>query len=1277
MTKQVIISALEEVIGEYVLNIDKENLKIAALRGKIKLENVQLDGDLLGSYILGSMGLSGFGILSCWAKSVKITIPLKNLETEPTRIEMRGCHLLCLPLLPSTAHKLYGAGTRSDPRCTLRTRAKRSKLARFEKNYLSGRIPGEGPVAKRILRAVKEVERDVKKRSKRKQQQGSSGRQLLEDDEDDSSLFDLVDELNRSDNVIDADSSTTFLDSMSSSQGGEEKSSKDMNSSISSSQDLPTLPRDWKVKLREKVMRNLEASMHDIHVRCEVSEGGLDFCHPDHLKRKFKVNAETTSSPRQPQQYDQRAFAFGATLDKFIVRTANEKWEIGSHEVSKKTMSTDHLGPNPYDARNNKVITWENYCMYWDDEPPFLISETNLIRSPDHKLSADKFHSKVAAAMTALYRQQEPGVKIRESLDLQGKKRSEPVPVWPERPHEYCWQGFNYHVRQKVSDRTEPGPISCLAEFLPFEWDIMFRPHQYVQYQKLKSAMLSQQRFDTMMRQRPSQTPLDNPREWWKYAFGCITSRPNARPWHDVLRISKSRDRYIELVMKKMETSAESSGYHGGLSDSESAELVVMEDLLPIEALFSFHLAALRLHTKSPNAGRWSKKEEKVPVSPSRARSLTRPISRIFGGRRRSQSTDRTKKDVSKPVTAPSKPPKAPKSSSTNSTTSGSSMTLLEAMTARLGRKVWMTNFKFLQGSVNITLLSASGDEIVRFSFNAGGSIKYMGQGNLDYFFDVTKFEVDDCQQGSGETGKILVVQSDADAEIDMPDDGSSDSSLGLSAPLKTSDSDALTSFMDLPPLGVVCRLAASRERGQSTKLSFSAHPATLMWTRPCFDAVAEFFGAPSSALQTELTRHLRNAATPLARKAQLAFLSQSNFMLHMNVAAPKVWVPFSSTNNDSTGALFLDAGNFRMSCAKEESQPHSSWSVNATDLQVNFAKWGLSEVKRRVASPLPLLAKGPYSSVNGVNSIIRPFHVHANSTVRDIGDPVIDTSVVTEGPVNCIDVLISPICLNLVDAEVLARSIGKWYSQGVLSVRGRASARPDLATIDENQQKRKMQDESDLLQNSHDAPHSLSVSVEKIEMALEGHSKAIFSDDKSIESHETSLYGGGAPATRTYVVEIFNINVRRSWFRSITSTRFLVHDVSIVLLKDPLEYVPMKVRHEAEESQYSILQRGDHQLQLSPEAAQGWSGSLEATAGTEVLRASLYHDGIIHLDEVEVDVESVILRVTPTTLKDSAKGIRKVVELMQLMTKEMERKVHEEGRKARRRGKNDGKTLP
>jgi len=53
------IVVMEEFLGEYIINLAKENLQVAVLRGKLKLDNVQLDGDLIGSHVLGAVGLSG------------------------------------------------------------------------------------------------------------------------------------------------------------------------------------------------------------------------------------------------------------------------------------------------------------------------------------------------------------------------------------------------------------------------------------------------------------------------------------------------------------------------------------------------------------------------------------------------------------------------------------------------------------------------------------------------------------------------------------------------------------------------------------------------------------------------------------------------------------------------------------------------------------------------------------------------------------------------------------------------------------------------------------------------------------------------------------------------------------------------------------------------------------------------------------------------------------------------------------------------------------------
>jgi len=137
LAKKMIIRLMEEFLGEYIINISKENLKVAVIRGKIKLENVQLDGDLIGSHVLSAVGLSGFAVISCTAEKLRASIPWSKLEKEPTTFELVGLQLVCVPLLPSNACQVFGSGKRLDPRCTLRTRVKRSALARFERNFFS------------------------------------------------------------------------------------------------------------------------------------------------------------------------------------------------------------------------------------------------------------------------------------------------------------------------------------------------------------------------------------------------------------------------------------------------------------------------------------------------------------------------------------------------------------------------------------------------------------------------------------------------------------------------------------------------------------------------------------------------------------------------------------------------------------------------------------------------------------------------------------------------------------------------------------------------------------------------------------------------------------------------------------------------------------------------------------------------------------------------------------------------------------------------------------
>jgi hypothetical protein len=393
---------MEETLGEYILNISKDNLKIAALRGQLKIENVQLDGDLVGSHVLGAVGLSGYGVLSCSAKSIKVSIPWKNLEKEPTRFEISGVHLICVPLTPSTANQMYGAGTLVDPRCTLRTRAKRLVLARFERNYWNGLIPDEGPVMKRIQRAVKEVERD-RKRSSSKPRKSDKSSTKTTTNLDDSEMEELIN------NVVHNLGCDTPNQSVDLSSEMEESSFF----SQSTTDELPELPRDWKVKLREKILRNIEATFQDLHIRLEVPEHGLEF---------IGIEATSPTSVRQPKLAEHRAFALGFTLDSLVIRTANSKWEVGSHEKrshideSISSSDKDHLGPNEYVTFNNKIGYFNKLSMYWDDDPPILLSETDALQGNYRKYTPEKLQSKVVAAMDALFSNQDPGTTIRQSL---------------------------------------------------------------------------------------------------------------------------------------------------------------------------------------------------------------------------------------------------------------------------------------------------------------------------------------------------------------------------------------------------------------------------------------------------------------------------------------------------------------------------------------------------------------------------------------------------------------------------------------------------------------------------------------------------------------------------------------------------------------------------------------------------------------------------------------------------------------------------------------------
>lgn len=758
--------------------------------------------------------------------------------------------------------------------------------------------------------------------------------------------------------------------------------------------------------------------------------------------------------------------------------------------------------------------------------------------------------------------------------------------------------------------------------------------------------MKAQQRFDTMFRQRPPRNAAEDPRAWWKYAFACVISRPNSRPWEDIKIICRSRSRYIELISKKSTKPNGNHGFHSGLSDAESAELLGLESLLPIEALLAFHLLALRRAYRQQEA----KANQGISTEKALLSKSPRPFRLL-----RPRSSKREKKEGAPILDSPKM------SSDTRGTSQRSfkGLSLFDAMTLRLGKKMWFVDWRLHDVTVNIAIHNTIHQEhSLRLVIRTSGRSRVFGLGNRDFFFDINQ-----CDLNHGEDTVLFTRFVEGGIEErddeDLDDFFESDGALSTLAYCdKTQgaglDLDTSAGFLELPPLGTLCRIAAGRTK-DLLKVSVSSHPLTLVWTSSLFDCISEFVGRSDPGLKIELADHIKNA-TPLARKAQLAFLSPASSALHINVAAPKVWIPVVS--NDSEGALFVDAGNMKFASRKDEGKVESDWDISAYDLQVNFVReYSISRLHHE-----PRYLDTIYKAEA---SVIKPFSVEAHSKVWDeassLGDQIGKKGVAFTGQVRCQEAVVSPICLSLVDAEVLARSFGKIYTRGIGQLRSREEEQTYKAS--NAQCFRREEDRKIELLVRSGIPRRLNMKIEKVEIAIEGHSKRrspFAMDDKSNLSMDDSTLYDISPPVRVYLVEIFHICVERSIIEEVEAAKLSLFDASIIRLREGSFYTPLRLDRELVESENFILQCSHRRPEINGDNSGG--DSLPP-----VLSVSFLRDKVAHLDEIEIELNFITMRVTPTTLKDCTKAFRKIVELVQLATKEMERKVHEAGRKARR----------
>lgn len=773
--------------------------------------------------------------------------------------------------------------------------------------------------------------------------------------------------------------------------------------------------------------------------------------------------------------------------------------------------------------------------------------------------------------------------------------------------------------------------------------------------------------------------------------MSCVMSRPQSRPWRDIARIVGVRSRYIALVSKKLINTGNGHGFHGGLSENENDELNTIEGFLPIEVLLAFHLLALRKVADRqdeaikkaipPNP---KSKERTVSKSPQRKRhngsSMSRLRNAVFG-----KVTEPMRDQLLSPPVQPS-------------------YSTLTDVEVKSDFSFNSSPFPEDSGKIQLNLIANSSQEDFRFKIHsicciislmneneksplvvaqveANALVRAFKTGVALATLDIVRLNVRDCLCSSDSyLSKILVVGSSKSDELiynaingTTQQPTSSDDELGAAfSPSDTGDSnlsvnnEKLNSLNNvdswgsanksLVPSRVVSRVSVfSGQNGMSCDIS--SLPATFVWNKSCLDALSDFFASPMPTLESKLRARLVKSATPLAHKAFIAFSSPSSIAVNINVDAPKLWIPISNRRKD--GALYCDAGHLNMSIRKKEREINTNWSIEATSIQMKFISSAINSSTKNANNEIP---------------VVRPFEVKMSAEMVAEGNNESKTEYDTIGTNLCAKTKvvagIGTIFLNLVDVDILAKAIGKLYAHAVSMTKNR-SREPSKRLRSDDQQL--VFDEK--IQNLLD----ISVHIEQIEMAIPGY----VPPNADVTSKQYSK--------RTYMVCLMGMVIKLDKIdddMSVSKSRFDLQNIYIVHTRGPSPNVSLNACRL--EPWRLVLSRGggdnsvnmssisfipDRGMITSPEK-RDCSKSIDSSffsfapegglSKNYFISVSYFHDGRKHIDEVEVDIEPLILRVTPTSLRDCVMGLHRITELVRIMGSEMERMVHEGGRLAR-----------
>ncbi len=1286
--------------------------------------------------------------------------------------------------------QMHGAGTEKDPKCSLRTRVKRSTLARFERNFFSGRIPGEGPPKpndnnnnnnnSNMDDQTQSQRRNTtsSRRSRRKGSgEGMSSKQMP------SSLANtehVADDAPRDD--VSVMTNNTFDDAATTSSANE-KDLENMNE---------TQRNAWGQWFAQKIFRNMEIVLRDVHIRCEVGQGALNSS-PQHQydqeEKNEPSNQNEKNRKKSKRSSNESAFTFGFIIDKIVLQSANSSWKTGRNIDFEQKGDTMTVGgkENGVQDTKYKIFQVNNLSLYWDDSPPVIVTESPLLHNQQN-IDPHKIWSVIRIALDEIKQHSDPGGRIRSLLEgkvmkernvpPQSFERSETKedPELPSGRHFFVISPSTLEVRLMLSNLGLPEPSQCQAEVIPCEISMNFNPKQMRQYRALQYAIMAQQRLDTMLHQRPKKSPIEDPRAWWRYAISCVTTRPNARPWRDVKQITRKRSRYIELVEKK-----NLDRFSVSLSKEENAELLSLEDLLPIETLLSFHLIALRnvldlremeKIRRTTRFGRRSSARSLLDSSPhslSPSRRTRRSLSRQrypqqndyeddnvpLTSSNRSNSQKLEQQDGNEKLTSPAingsgsslDIPASPRKSNSkkpmlhtptkssplprkprkgrNSNKKSSAFSPLSLQKNKLSLKVADDELSLAQSidsaasleldsivhgiesasrkiefsleedgpnldfseddeeveevgmqktfrchalSLIVTVMNKRNDRaVLKGNLKASCWIRHLPGEGTTLLFDLKNLRFLDCENDFSKLLSFEVVK-------EQPKNDRFFAS-GIMVPLSisnNSDDDIfLESFCNqmrdgelaLPPSGVVSRLLVS-ERPDGRSFSLSAHAATMVWNRRCIDAfMGTFFPSQNLESRSILQNQLRNAATPVVHRAQVALTSPKSMSINVNIDAPKIWFPVSKTKSD--GALFVDVGKMTVSLKKPEFVANMRWSLDCTGMHAKFRRSAINMFEKR----------SKYKKSDNENDrndipIVLPLNLHYEVERSGDGPATIKRKDGIEYKQSKVAKLVlSRICLKLVDVESLAKAIGKWYATQLLQVKQKQGKTKDSVNPSKPytfNSKSKAKDP-----NAEQLSEELSVTIEKVELYLQRQSHDTFislSDKRTylVEFASICLSRARNGNIRTYVGSLQYVNIAQMQEYEVDSKRQFCRS------EEP-QYTVLKCiekqRSNVENKHEEIREIGTSERSRYSYSPMGFNTSSQrrttnATREKGAIRINFLHNETTCVDDLDVNFGNIDICVTTTSLRDCYGAVKRVLESIKTMTGEMERRVHEEGRR-------------